>query len=159
MSKTLLKRHAHGKLKAAQGLVGVYLGTMADKAVRVDFAPEILITLIKAGLPFQELNTLRASLDVPMQKLAAKLGISPATLQRRKAKGRLDAVESDRLLRYARLMGKAVEVMETLENARHWLNSPQRGLGGAIPLDYAETEIGAREVEDLLGRIEYGVYS
>jgi uncharacterized protein (DUF2384 family) len=28
-----------------------------------------------------------------------------------------------------------------------------------VPLDYAETEIGAREVEDLLGRIEYGVYS
>ena len=33
------------------------------------------------------------------------------------------------------------------------------GLGGAIPLEYAETEVGAREVENLLGRIEYGVYS
>jgi len=33
------------------------------------------------------------------------------------------------------------------------------GLGGETPLEYAETEVGAREVEDLLGRIEYGVYS
>jgi putative toxin-antitoxin system antitoxin component (TIGR02293 family) len=56
-------------------------------------------------------------------------------------------------------MGKAVEVMESEENARQWLASPQLGLGGAIPLDYATTEVGAREVEDLLGRIEYGVYS
>ena len=39
------------------------------------------------------------------------------------------------------------------------VNSPQVGLGGAVPLDYAETELGAREVEDLLSRIEYGVYS
>jgi putative toxin-antitoxin system antitoxin component (TIGR02293 family) len=56
-------------------------------------------------------------------------------------------------------MGKAVEVMETEDNARRWVNSPQVGLGGAIPLDFAETEVGAREVEDLLGRIEHGVYS
>ena len=56
-------------------------------------------------------------------------------------------------------MGKAVEVMESEDNARQWLTSPQVGLGGAVPLEYAETEVGAREVEDLLGRIEFGVYS
>jgi putative toxin-antitoxin system antitoxin component (TIGR02293 family) len=75
------------------------------------------------------------------------------------AGGRLGAAESDRVVRFARLMGKAAEVMESEENARRWLTSPQFGLGGAVPLDYAETEVGAREVEDLLGRIEYGVYS
>ena len=32
-------------------------------------------------------------------------------------------------------------------------------VGGAIPLDYAETEVGAREVDDLLGRIKYSVYT
>ncbi len=46
-----------------------------------------------------------------------------------------------------------------IEAARQWLKSPQRGLGGVIPLDYAQTETGAREVENLLGRIDYGVYS
>ena len=49
--------------------------------------------------------------------------------------------------------------MESEENARQWLSSPQFGLGGAVPLKYAETEAGAREVEDLLGRIENAVYS
>jgi putative toxin-antitoxin system antitoxin component (TIGR02293 family) len=53
----------------------------------------------------------------------------------------------------------AASVMESLDDGRRWLNSPQVGLGGAIPLEYAETEVGAREVEHLLGRIEYGVYS
>ena len=107
----------------------------------------------------EELASLRASLDLPMDRLAPLLGISKATLHRRKAAGRLDPAESDRVLRFARLMGRAVEVLETEENARSWLTSPQYGLGGSVPLDYAGTEVGAREVEDLLGRIAYGVYS
>ena len=59
----------------------------------------------------------------------------------------------------ARLMRQAVKVFGDKAEARDWLNTPQFGLGGAVPLDYAETEIVAREVENLLGRIEYGVYS
>lgn len=121
--------------------------------------PARLIEVVRTGLPVRELEDLQASLAVPMERLAPMLGISRATLHRRRSEQRLGMAESDRVVRFARLMGKAVEVMETEENARQWLNSPQRGLGGAVPLEFAETEIGAREVEDLLGRIEYGTYS
>jgi putative toxin-antitoxin system antitoxin component (TIGR02293 family) len=114
---------------------------------------------IHAGLPVRELQELRAGLGVPLGRLVLLLGISKATLHRREAGGRLGSAESERVVRFARLMGKAVEVLETEESARQWLASPQFGLGGAVPLDYAGTELGAREVEDLLGRIEYGVYS
>lgn len=118
-----------------------------------------LIQKIQAGLPYRELDNLRAELDLPMEKLGPILGISRATLHRRKAGGRLDMVESDRVVRFARLLGLAASVMESVEAGRRWLNSPQVGLGGAIPLEYAQTELGAREVEHLLGRIEHGVYS
>jgi len=121
--------------------------------------PENLIRSLKSGLPIQELDDLRRYLEVPMEQLAPMLGISRATLHRRKVSGRLDAAESDRVLRFARLLGRAGEVMESLEAGRRWLTSRQFGLGGAVPLEYAETEVGAREVEDLLGRIEHGVYS
>lgn len=124
-----------------------------------EFTPSKVIEALRAGLPMQELRDLQISLAVPMERLFPMLGISKATLHRRKAGGRLGTAESDRVVRFARLMGKAVEVLESEENARRWLNSPQYGLGGAVPLDYAETEVGAREVEDLLGRIEHGVYS
>ena len=123
------------------------------------FPPSKLVEALRVGLPVGELNYLQATLGVPMEKLVPMLGISKATFHRRKLAGRLNQAESDRVLRYARLMGRALEVMETQETARQWLTSPQFGLGGAIPLEYAETEVGAREVEDLLGRIEYGVYS
>jgi putative toxin-antitoxin system antitoxin component (TIGR02293 family) len=53
---------------------------------------------------------------------------------------------------------QATEVFGTVERAQQWLAFPQYGLGGVVPLDYARTEVGAREVETLLGRIEHSVY-
>jgi putative toxin-antitoxin system antitoxin component (TIGR02293 family) len=141
------------------GVVGFCVRRPTSKIAASDFTPSKLINVIQAGLAVHELEDLQASLAVPMERLGPLLGISKATLHRRMAGGRLRATESDRVVRFALLMGKAVEVLESEENARHWLTSPQFGLGGAVPLDYARTEVGAREVEDLLGRIEYGVYS
>lgn len=143
--------------KAGAGVVKYWVGGLSAKVVQPKTS--MLIAALKAGLPVQELDELQDSLGLPMEKLVPMLGISKATLHRRKSTGKLDVAESDRVVRFARLLGKAVSVMESLENGRRWLVSPQVGLGGAVPLEYAETEVGAREVEDLLGRIEYGVYS
>ena len=121
--------------------------------------PAELIRKIQKGLRFSELETLRSSIDLPFEQLAAKLAISRSTLQRRKAAGRLSPDESDKVMRLSRLLEHATNVFGDIERARAWLKFPQRGLGNAIPLDYAETEVGAREVDDLLGRIEYSVYT
>jgi hypothetical protein len=40
-----------------------------------------------------------------------------------------------------------------------WFTSPKIPLDGKTPLECADTEIGAKEVEDLLGRLEHGVFS
>ena len=120
--------------------------------------PGQLVRAIEKGLPFSELEMLRAQLNLPLEQLAAKLGIARATLHRRKLSGRLAPDESDKVVRFARLFAQAEEVFGGKENARQWLSFPQYGLGGAIPLDYARTEVGAREVEKLLVRIEYSVY-
>ena len=147
------------------GVVNLHVHRLAGKRGKVSAADaeslssSKIIESIQNGLLIRELDDLQASLDVETGRLASMLGISKATLHRRKAQGRLDPAESDRLLRFARLMGKAVTVCGGIEEAREWLRSPQFGLGGAVPLEYAQTEPGAREVENLLGRIEYGVYS
>ena len=59
--------------------------------------------------------------------------------------------------RKARLVKRAVEVLGSEEEAWRWLKREQWGLGGAVPLQHAKTEAGAREVETLLSRIDYGV--
>jgi putative toxin-antitoxin system antitoxin component (TIGR02293 family) len=155
-------RHSRGSVSAKKGSSGIVVSFVhgsSGKSAPWEYTPAKLIQCLKTGLPVQELDDLRNSLDLSMERLVPMLGISKATLHRRMTAGRLDSAESDRVVRFAKLMGKAVEVMESPENARKWLSAPQVGLGGAIPLEYAETEVGAREVENLLGRIEYGVYS
>ena len=121
--------------------------------------PTELVRRIKKGLPFSELEALRKQLDLPLDELASKLSISRATLHRRKNAGRLSADESDKLMRFSRLLDQATDLFGNVERGRAWLRFPQYGLGGAVPLDYAGTEAGAREVENLLGRIKYSVYS
>ncbi len=118
-----------------------------------------MIYSVQMGLPMFELDRLQALLGMPMDSLAPKLGLSRATFHRRRQEGRLDPSESDKVVRYARLFGKAREIFKTDDQARDWLTSPQYGLGGVVPIDMAQTEVGAREVENLLTRIDYSVYS
>jgi putative toxin-antitoxin system antitoxin component (TIGR02293 family) len=121
--------------------------------------PHGLIRRIQQGLPFRELHQLQNGIDLPLAELAGKLAISRSTLQRRKVAGRLNAQESDKVVRFSRLLRLAADLFGSIEKGRAWLKYPQRGLGGAVPLDYAQTEIGAQEVERLLGRIQYSVYT
>jgi putative toxin-antitoxin system antitoxin component (TIGR02293 family) len=117
------------------------------------------IEAIRAGLSFRAVQNLQKALGLPMQELATVLGMSRATLHRRKLQGKIDKEESEKLIRYQRLLEKAENVFGDAQSAKEWLTHNQRGLGNAVPLEFAKTEIGAREVENLLGRIEYGVYS
>ncbi len=66
--------------------------------------PTELIRQIQKGLRFSELETLQNSLHMPFEQLATKLAISRSTLQRRKAAGRLSPDESDKVIRYSRLV-------------------------------------------------------
>lgn len=116
------------------------------------------IKLISKGLPFSELEHLRGELDESLEVLGRQLSISRSTLQRRKTERRLSPGESERVMRFWQILQYATRLFGTVERARQWLKYPQRGLGHAVPLDYARTEVGAREVHDLLGRIDYGVY-
>ncbi|MBE7501008.1 MAG: DUF2384 domain-containing protein [Verrucomicrobiales bacterium] len=141
------------------GIIGSHVHGARTKAAEQLRTTNVVVQAVQHGLPFAELEALQTALDLPLEKLAPKLGMSRATLHRRKQEGRLTPIESDRLMRYARLMGHAVTVFGDETSAREWLRHPQYGLGWAVPLDYAETEAGTREVEYLLGRIDYGEYS
>lgn len=81
--------------------------------------------------------------------------VPPATRKRRK--GLLKASESERVERLARVMALAEEVWEGREAAREFLSTPHPLLDGRTPLDLAESELGARRVEELLSRLEFSL--
>jgi putative toxin-antitoxin system antitoxin component (TIGR02293 family) len=137
-------------------------GTRVVEEAQAAYAedPAGMVERILAGLPVEEFDSLREMLGLSVDQMALKIGISVATLSRRRARKQpLDRDHSDRLMRYARLYWLAVDFFEgDTRTAREWLASPARGLAGRSPLEFAETEMGAREVEDLIGRLEHGVY-
>jgi putative toxin-antitoxin system antitoxin component (TIGR02293 family) len=119
-----------------------------------------LVRQIEAGLPYKALLSLAAVSGLSVALIASTLGIPERTLARRRVAGRLASNESERLLRVSTLFEKAVELFEgDVAGAVTWLTSPKRALGRQTPLAYSRTEPGAREVEDLIGRLEDGVFS
>ncbi len=119
---------------------------------------DALITSIKDGLPVQSLSLLSVNLGVPEKRIALSVNIPQRTLTQRKKEGRFKPDESERVFRLVRLYEKAVGVFDDASAAQKWFNSRVKGLGNKTPLEYADTEVGAREVEDMLGRIEDGVF-
>jgi putative toxin-antitoxin system antitoxin component (TIGR02293 family) len=122
--------------------------------------PDDLAQLVRKGLPATSVTVLAEKLDLANTVLSQKLGIPLRTLTRRLSQGsRLTAAESDRTVRLARVYAGAVEMLGDEGKAAVWLQTPNRALGGERPLDQLDTDVGARTVEDILGRIAYGVYS
>lgn len=126
----------------------------------VEDNPLIASDQIRQGLPFSSIAKLQKATDMSAEKIAAFINIPLRTLIRRQKEGKLRSDESDRVWRASRIFDKTVELFAgDVESARRWLQSPQIGLGGRAPVDFATTDVGAREVEDLIGRIEHGVFS
>ena len=119
------------------------------------------VNAVKRGLPIACVDDLRKSLGVSQQIFGRVTNMSERTIVRRKAEpsGRLKADESERVLRIGLLFDRTVAALGGTEQARAWLKAPNWALGGKTPLDFADTEPGAREVENVLGRIEHGVFS
>ena|SRR5438270_10677137 len=119
-----------------------------------------VLRLISRGLPFDAIEKLQRSVGIDLEAIAALVQIPRRTLTRRRNEGRFAPEESDRLVAAARLLSKALDLFEgNADAARGWLLAPQLALAGAIPLDIAKTETGAREVEILIDRLEQGIFS
>jgi putative toxin-antitoxin system antitoxin component (TIGR02293 family) len=116
--------------------------------------------MIDEGFVFDAFEQLLESTGLPADDIAGWLQFAPRTLTRRKQQGRFAPDESDRILRAARVLGRALELFDGDRDAAiEWLTTPQLALGGVRPLDVARTDVGTREVENLIGRLEHGVYS
>ena len=124
------------------------------------FDSATLMKRVEEGVSFAAFERLKRNLKVSSRELADVVLITQRTLARRKRAGRLDPDESDRLVRVSRVFGRAIELFEgDVESARSWLMSPIIALGGGVPFAMLRTEVGAREVEGVITRLEHGVFS
>ena len=117
-----------------------------DAAARVGISAEAAYRVVAGGLlDADELY----SLVIPRRTFE----------RRREGKQPLTVAESDRLLRAVRVVVRAIDALGDADRARAWLRTPNRSLRGEVPLALIATDMGARMVEQALGRIEHGIYS
>jgi putative toxin-antitoxin system antitoxin component (TIGR02293 family) len=116
--------------------------------------------IVGSGLPFRAVGRFAKSSGMTLEQIKQAARISEGSFARRKESGRLSREESERLLRLSRLFEKAASLFDgDQDGARQWLETSIPALGDQRPLDLAQSEPGAREVEDLIGRIGHGVIS
>jgi putative toxin-antitoxin system antitoxin component (TIGR02293 family) len=118
-----------------------------------------LEALVREGLPWRALRaflagTARGAQD---QTWLADIVAPRTTRIRRERDGRLSPEESERLERLARLTALAAMVLESEAEAQDFLFHPHPLLGGERPAALARSELGARQVEELLWRLEYSL--
>ncbi len=153
MPMTKSRRDRHNVLPVGSRPGGRTLGIGSPESVKI-------ARLIQNGFSFDRLARLQKACALPWEQISQFVGIPLRTLTRRQSQGKLRADESDRVWRASRLFDLTVDLFkDDLAAARRWLQIPQPGLGGAIPLEFAATDVGAKEVENLIGRLKYGVFT
>jgi putative toxin-antitoxin system antitoxin component (TIGR02293 family) len=119
-----------------------------------------LIGRARARVPNAEVRQVSRPLELTVRELAPILDTTERTLARRlEGAGELGKSESERLLLLRQLAAHGVDVFEDQGKFNRWLRRPLPLLGNQSPLDLLDTASGFQVVDELLGRIEYGVYS
>jgi len=124
-----------------------------------DFSESLLklSDAVNGGLPKSYLRTtVRHVFPEPADQIRFLYRVVPeATFKRRQ--GRLSPAESERTERLARVIATAEYCLEDKELARQFLTSPHWNFSGKTPLETALTELGARQVEELLFGMAFGL--
>jgi putative toxin-antitoxin system antitoxin component (TIGR02293 family) len=133
-----------------------------EKTTHIALSPS---QLIEEGIPMGALSRVKQRAGLSDKQMAQTVGISERTLNRRthdastQADKPLSPSESDRLFRLAHIIAQAEDVLGDLTEAQRWLKQPNPALEGHTPLEMIKTEPGARQVEQLLNRIDQGIFA
>ncbi len=118
-----------------------------------------LIQYARQGLSMGYLLKLSQKLSLSLQEVSNILHVSLRTLQRYTASKKLDTDISSKLLTLTALYNHGIEVFGTEDNFNSWLKTPLLSLDNNTPLSYLDTPFGFKVVDQLVGRIEHGVFS
>ena len=115
-----------------------------------------LARVVSARIPLKALKHVRRRGSLSNAEI--DMFIIPARTQRQRAAKNepLSVEESDRLVRMTRIEALAEEVFGDPEKAARWLREPLGELSDKTPLAVAQTEAGARLVEQILAKIDWG---
>jgi putative toxin-antitoxin system antitoxin component (TIGR02293 family) len=136
----------------------IILSEAADKP-EAQMMPLEKMSIVRIGVSKKDLEGLKEKTALDYDKLAKALSVTRATLINKKREEKFNASLSERIVGLADIYSYGYEVFEDGERFNQWMFRPNRALGGQAPYDLIDNQFGREEIRNIIGRIEYGVYS
>ena len=115
--------------------------------------------IVRDGVSKKDLELLKSKADLDYTMLAKALSVTRATLINKKRGEKFNSGLSEKILGMADLYSYGFEVFENEDRFNQWMARPNKALGGQVPYDLIDNQFGREEVKNLIGRIDYGIYS
>jgi putative toxin-antitoxin system antitoxin component (TIGR02293 family) len=115
--------------------------------------------IVREGVSKKDLELLKSKADLDYTMLAKALSVTRATLINKKRSEKFGAGLSEKIVGMADLYSYGFEVFEDKDRFNEWMSKPNKALNGQIPYDLIDNQFGREEVKNLIGRIDYGIYS
>jgi putative toxin-antitoxin system antitoxin component (TIGR02293 family) len=119
-----------------------------------------IIKLGASGVTKNAINTLASFIGISRKYISENIfDVSVKTLERKDNRAKLDKKTSSHAVEIAKLLQHTYEVFQDEEKVKRWLNKENRALNNLKPVELFDTLSGLRLVDNILVRIEEGVYS
>lgn len=113
----------------------------------------------KSGVSKKDLVSLKQKTELDYDRLAKTLSVTRSTLINKKTSEKFSPTVSEKIVGLAEIYSYGYEVFEDKEKFNIWISRPNKALGGKAPFELLDSQFGREEVKNIIGRIEYGVYS
>jgi len=117
-----------------------------------------LVATSRQGLLRSEVDEVANLVGLTDKEMAFALNMTPRNLHRLASHQRFSTDTSERLLLLKSLLLHALDTFDGRKPTVHtWLRTPIRELGNQAPLQLLDTVTGFGLVDDVLGRLDYGL--
>ena len=133
--------------------------TMLSGRPAYNMTPLEKMETMRLGFSKQDLEALKSRTDLDYDKLSKALSVTRATLINKKGSEKFSSSLSEKIMSLADLYSYGYDVFEDEAKFNQWMFRPNKALGGQAPYDVIDNQFGREEVKNIIGRIDYGVYS
>ena len=135
----------------------IFIGTMNKPAYQMTSLEKL--DKLRHGLDKHDLEKLKSRAELDYDKLSKALLVTRATLINKKGSEKFSPSLTERILSLADIYSYGYDVFDDESHFNQWMFKPNRALGGKAPYDIIDNQFGREEVKNIIGRIDYGVYS
>lgn len=115
--------------------------------------------MVRSGVSKNDLDKIKKYAGVDYELLAKALSVTRATLINKKGKDIFNNKVSEGIIGLTNIYSYGYEVFGDVKRFNQWMLKPNNALGGKVPSEFLDNQFGREEVMNLIGRINYGVYS